>query len=149
YRTLEQFAAAPEPVIALLKTHLRPVAALDEAAVGKHLAALAAPQVAAREQAAAALERHGELLVPVLEKQLQESLPLEHKRRLHQLRERLDPEEPGAVILRGVRAVAVLERAATPAARQLLQEMAGGAPSARLTREAQAALKRLASPKLE
>jgi hypothetical protein len=38
--------------------------------------------------------------------------------------------------------VEVLERNGTPAARQLLATLAGGAPAARLTIEAKAALKR-------
>jgi hypothetical protein len=47
-------------------------------------------------------------------------------------------------LLRGVRAVEVLERAGTPEARQLLAALAGGAPGALLTREAAASLQRLA-----
>jgi hypothetical protein len=45
--------------------------------------------------------------------------------------------------LRTVRAIEVLERTATPEACKLLRELAKGAPGARLTREAAAALKRL------
>jgi hypothetical protein len=44
---------------------------------------------------------------------------------------------------RAVRAVAVLERLGTPAARQLLEALSRGAPAARLTQEAKAALQRL------
>jgi hypothetical protein len=39
--------------------------------------------------------------------------------------------------------MAVLEDIGTPAARNLLQTLASGAPAARLTREAQASLERL------
>jgi hypothetical protein len=46
--------------------------------------------------------------------------------------------------LRSLRAVAVLERLATPAARRLLAELARGAPGAALTEDAKAALDRLA-----
>jgi hypothetical protein len=46
--------------------------------------------------------------------------------------------------VRGMRAVEVLERIGTAEARQVLQVIAQGAPGARLTREAQEALKRLA-----
>ena len=51
---------------------------------------------------------------------------------------------PAGEVLRAVRAVWVLELTGTPAARQVLQKLAGGAPQARLTREARAALGRLA-----
>jgi hypothetical protein len=44
---------------------------------------------------------------------------------------------------RGVRAVEVLERVGTPQAREVLRDLAKGAPSAWLTREARAALTRL------
>jgi hypothetical protein len=41
--------------------------------------------------------------------------------------------------------VTVLEQIASPAARQLLHALAQGAPAARLTREARAALQRVAA----
>jgi len=48
--------------------------------------------------------------------------------------------------VRHARAVWVLEKARTPAARRLLEELARGAPHALLTREAKAALARLRKP---
>jgi hypothetical protein len=47
-------------------------------------------------------------------------------------------------LLQALRAVAVLEDISTPQARRLLEQLASGAPEARLTREAQASLRRLA-----
>jgi hypothetical protein len=58
--------------------------------------------------------------------------------------------DPGTVrspeVLRQVRAVQVLERVGSPAARQTLEALAGGAPAARLTQEARASLARLRRP---
>jgi hypothetical protein len=48
-----------------------------------------------------------------------------------------------AALLRGVRAVEVLEHIGTPQVQQVLRILAGGAPESRLTREAQATLDRL------
>src|SRR5262249_5404273 len=56
---------------------------------------------------------------------------------------------PPANVLRDLRGVEVLERIGTPEARQLLGELARGAPGARLTREAKAALERLATARQE
>ena len=48
--------------------------------------------------------------------------------------------------LRGIRAVEVLERLATPEARKLVEELARGAEGVRLTREATTTLRRLTPP---
>jgi hypothetical protein len=50
----------------------------------------------------------------------------------------------GSRRLRRDRALAVLERIGTPAAREFLQTLAEGMPEARLTQEAKASLERLA-----
>jgi WD40 repeat protein len=63
---------------------------------------------------------------------------LEARRRLTAILAALDAEN-----LRETRLVTVLERVRTPGARQLLEELAKGAESARLTRESKTALERL------
>jgi hypothetical protein len=50
-----------------------------------------------------------------------------------------------AEALRAIRAVEVLEQLGTPEARQVLQNLADGAPGHKLTRHAEAALKRLSN----
>jgi hypothetical protein len=68
----------------------------------------------------------------------------EQRERLEGLIRKLDPTRaPGAEVLRGLRAVWLLERIATADARRLLREMAGGASGSRVTAEAKAALGRL------
>jgi len=51
-----------------------------------------------------------------------------------------------AEVLQTVRAIEVLGQIATPEARQVLQTLGDGAPGARATREAKAALTRLRQP---
>jgi len=71
---------------------------------------------------------------------------LETRRRLEQLIENQVRERwsPSAEWLRIGRALEVLEHIGSPEARQVLQALAEGAPGAMLTREAKAALERLA-----
>ncbi len=70
--------------------------------------------------------------------------PLEVRRRIERILARLEaPAVPPAEVLRQLRAAAALEWAGTPASRRHLKTLAGGAPAARLTREAGSALDRL------
>ena len=143
YSKLRLLRAAPAQAIALVKAHLRPVSPLDQAVVAKQLAALAGPGFKVREQAATALLQIGDQLLPSLEQELKKPLPLEARRRIEDLRAKVDPDAMNDGMLRGHRAIAVLETIATPAARELLQALANGTPPARLTQLAAAALKRL------
>ena len=85
-------------------------------------------------------------MVPACRKALEGNPPAEVRRRLEPLLEKLAREArelpPGQ--RRGLRALEVLERIGTPEARALVQQLAAGAADARLTLEAQAALKRMA-----
>jgi hypothetical protein len=80
---------------------------------------------------------------PALRRALADNPSAEVRKRLEELLSRPALLPPGEA-LRRVRAVEVLERLGTPEARRLLGALAGGEPEARLTREAQAALRRLA-----
>ena len=60
----------------------------------------------------------------------------------------LPPERP-AKVLQQSRAVQLLEMLGSAEASQLLQELAQGAPEARLTQEAKASLERLAKRRLD
>jgi hypothetical protein len=67
----------------------------------------------------------------------------EKKRRLEELLKALAPGGPNPELVRPARALEVLERVGTPQARRLLRALAKGNPGARLTADAQSALKRL------
>ena len=74
---------------------------------------------------------------------LTENVPLEVRRRAELLLPKLAaPALPTGERLRTWRALAVLEQLGTPEAVGLLRELAGGAPGAWLTRQAQLALQR-------
>jgi hypothetical protein len=95
-----------------------------------------------REGASKELDRLGALAVPRVKARLAEGAPAEMKRRLEAFLAEHGREELAADVLRSLRAVEVLEAVGTPAARKVLGELAGGEPTAALTREAAAALQR-------
>jgi hypothetical protein len=76
-------------------------------------------------------------------KALAGNLSLETRRRLEGLRKRVGLHLLKGRNLQTYRAVEVLERIGTPAARQVLQALADGAPGAMLTMEAKDAQLRL------
>jgi hypothetical protein len=132
-------AEAGDRAVRFLAGRLRPEAAVDPEEVRRLLADLDNDEFTTREKATEALQALGERIEPALRKALAAGPPAESRRRLGQILDRLGPER-----LRRGRAVESLELVGTAAARDLLRELAKGAPDARLTREALASLERLA-----
>src|SRR5205823_5086816 len=97
-----------------------------------------------REGAAKELEAVGETAAGTLRAALGEKSSLEARRRVERLLEKLRGPVTRPETLRALRAVAVLEDIGSAEARQILTTLTKGEPDARLTREAQATLKRLA-----
>lgn len=145
YRAVWSLAAAPKKAISLLRQHLKPIPQASATSIRKLVADLNADQFSAREKATDELARLGPQAEAELRRAfLAEKTSLEVRSRLKPLIETLDrwavtdPET-----LRALRGVRVLERIGTKDARQLLRRLATGAPAARQTREAKAALQRL------
>jgi RNA polymerase sigma factor (sigma-70 family) len=139
YRQLLALAGAPAEAVPFLKARLRPTTEADPRRVAGLLAGLGAGRYADRERAAGELARLGPAAEPALRRALAARPALETRRRIEGLLKGLDSPEQ----LRRLRAVEALERAGTPEARRLLGALAGGAPEARLTKEARASLDRL------
>jgi len=95
-----------------------------------------------REKAQEELAALGDLAEPALLRSLENKPSVEMRRRVQTLLERLRGPVTRPEFLQALRALAVLEDIGTPEARRLLQELAKGAPEARLTREAKASLRR-------
>jgi sugar lactone lactonase YvrE len=146
YDALNAFSADPAGAVAFLKEHLDPAALPDTDKIAKLVAELDSDQFEARKKAGKELEKLGETAAPLLRKALEADPSAEVKKRLEDLLAKADSKTPGSDSLRSLRAVEVLETIATPEARQLLRRIAAGAPEARLTREARAALERLETP---
>jgi WD40 repeat protein len=143
YRAIGRLIARPAETLPLLRTRLRPVVASPDERVKRLLADLDGGEFARREAASRELAALGERAEPALRDALNGNPALELRRRLEQLLAPLDADvnrTPGT--LRNIRAVCVLERIDNAEARRLLEHLARGTASARLTREAKAALKK-------
>lgn len=146
FQAVWTLALAPAQTVPFLQEQVRPVRALDPHRLQRLLAELDDDRFAARVAATKELEQLGELAEPILRQTLARQPGLEVRRRIEQLLNRLDNKEewiPTAEELRSLRALIVLEHSDSLEARQALTTLAQGAPGARLTREAKAALERL------
>jgi WD40 repeat protein len=143
-RAVWALTAAPDRVVPFLRERLRPVAAPDERRVAQLVADLASDQFAVRERAAKALERLGDVAAPALRRAIDGKPSVELRRRVEQLLAKADAPITDPERLRPLLAAEALERIDTRQAREILTALASGASGARLTREAQAALGRLA-----
>jgi WD40 repeat protein len=144
YRAIGGLTARPEEAVPFLKDHLRPVAVPDGQRLARLIADLDSGRFAVRERAARELEELGELAEPVLNKALAGKPSPEVRRRAAALLAKLGGPVRSPATLQALRAVEVLEHVGTPAAVVVLKALAQGAPAARLTQDANAALERLA-----
>jgi RNA polymerase sigma factor (sigma-70 family) len=140
YRALWATAAARQAVPFLAK-RLRPVAPVEEDRLTGLIADLDSGRFMVRSQASKELRRLAELAEPALRRALAGKPSLETGRRLSALLE--ECRTPSTEQLQVLRALEALEHIGTAGARQLLKDLAQGAPRARASREAKAALERL------
>jgi WD40 repeat protein len=106
------------------------------------IADLDSPEFPRREAAAKQLTAFHDQAEPALRAALQAGPSAEQRRRIEAILDSFTAA-PSGEALRHLRAVEVLERIGTPESRQVLQRLAGGLPTARLTREAKAVIDRL------
>lgn len=144
-RTLIAYPAETVPFLAqLLKPGQERVSAERLAEL---ITALDSPQYAMRNQATMELEKLDEAAEPTLRQALAKAPSLEMKRVLRSLLQKLNGPTTAPDQLQLIRAVEALEQIDNSAARQLLEKLSKGAPTARCTRDAKASLERLASRK--
>jgi hypothetical protein len=144
WKSMWALTAAPKDALATIARHLQPVAPADPARLCRLIAELDNDDFATRESATKELGRLDSLAESALRAALEGDVPQERRRRAEKLLEQLRGPITTSEIRQAVRAVAVLEHIATSEARQLLKNLGEGAPDAALTREAKAALERLA-----
>jgi WD40 repeat protein len=146
HRALWGLVAAPREAVPLLKQCLEPVSPPSDKVreqVARLLTDLNSDEFSARQKAEAELVMLGTPILPLLRKAPQEGLPLEARRRLENLIERLETAGE-AERFRHTRVLEVLEHLGTPEAKRLLEVYAAREPGAGLTEEAKASLQRLA-----
>jgi WD40 repeat protein/beta-lactamase regulating signal transducer with metallopeptidase domain len=143
-RSLLKLASAPGQAVPFLGERLKPAARVDPEKINRWIDDLESEKFSVRQEATTNLLKvAGEQAVPALQQVLKSSPPLETRKRVEELLDRLTSGTLTAEQLRVVRAVEALERIGTPEARLLLQTLAHGAPGALPTREAQSALDRM------
>jgi WD40 repeat protein len=141
YRAVWSLADRPDRSVPFLKGKLKAAQPPDPKRLRELFDRLDNDRFAEREAASKELAAVADAVEPELRRELTQAPSVEKRRRLQTL---LDGLGPGtSEDARRARAVIVLQWAKTPEARTLLEELVGGAPGARLTREAKAALERL------
>jgi RNA polymerase sigma factor (sigma-70 family) len=142
YRAMWTLAAAPKEAMPLLRSQLKPAAATDADRLKHLIKSLDADEFEARESATEELEKIGAAAEAALRKVLQGQPSAEVKQRVELLLGKLRTASASPEQVREARALELLEQLGTPEATDLLKALAKGAPEARLTNEAKAALHR-------
>jgi WD40 repeat protein len=142
YRAILTMSAGGQDSVAFLQSRLEQARGLSEAELQQAIADLNDERYAVRARASALLATQGDYAAQALRYKLQDNgITLEMRRRIELLLpklERFTPPSPPE--LRALRALVVLERIGNAQARKLVEQLAGGSPQARLTRQAQAVL---------
>jgi hypothetical protein len=143
FKALRKLTASPTNTAPFLGLRLEPASAPTANQLTDLIADLDSETFVTRDTAMKELIKLGDLAAPALRETLNKSPSPEARRRIEQLLAKVDDVSTSSEPLRSLRAIEVLERIATPEARKLLGKLAAGAPEARLTREAKAAVERL------
>jgi WD40 repeat protein len=137
---MQRLIAAPDAAVALFREHIRPVTPVAEDRLRQLIDELDSRRYAVRSRAAKELRRVADQAEARLTRVLATG-SAEVRQQARALLERADEITPDFVLR--LRALEVLERVNTVAARTLVAEWATGAPGARFTQEAQATLQRM------
>jgi WD40 repeat protein len=139
-----RLACDPVQTVPFLRQRLRSHQLPDPKHIARLVADLDDDRFAVRERASAELTKLGKHAQPALRHALDGKPTAELRVRAQALLAKLTEPWPSADELQLLRALAVLERVATPEARQVITELARGPTEWRLTKDAAAALERLA-----
>lgn len=143
FAAVQKLSAAPSQAVPFLRDRVKPAARPDEKQIRRTIEDLNSKDSTTRKRAFAELEQLGELAAPALRNTLKGDLAKGPRQQVEELLTRIDNRVLTSENLRNWRALKILERIATPDARQLLETLAGGTPEAWFSQQAKAALGRL------
>ncbi|MBY0526849.1 MAG: PQQ-binding-like beta-propeller repeat protein [Gemmataceae bacterium] len=142
---IESLERSPKQAVTLFRERVKPAAGIDAKRIAELLSDLESNHFAVRQKATDELERLGEQVETHLKKMLDAQPTLEVRQRLERLLERLvSGQAPPMDVLRGLRALEVLEQIGTPEAREVVESLTKGVAGSRLTREATLVHQRMA-----
>jgi WD40 repeat protein len=141
-RAHARLVQSPDQTTQMLRDRLQPAKLPSPEELRDLLANLDDSAFSRREKATQRLMELGDLAAAALRKALDGEPTAEVRRRIERLLA-LPPVVRTPEARRHLRAVRILENVASPEGRQVLEKLSAGAPNARLTREAKAALQRL------
>ncbi len=143
-RAVAALADAPGPALALLEERLQPrPAPPDPRRLEQLVGQLDSDSFAERERASQALAEAGPAAEDVLRKTLERETTTEVRMRVRELLGRIAKNGVASERLRALRAIEVLERIGTPAAKQLLRDLAGRLNDPVLEQDIKVTLERL------
>jgi WD40 repeat protein len=143
YRTMHVLAALPEQALPLIRDRLNPKkVAIDPKRIAKLIADLDADDFLVREKATEELAALGKAAEAAL-REATKHPSLEVRRRATRLLKKITGKGVNPELIRTVRAIEVLERLGTPAARELLEGLAKQKLEPAVAREVRASLARL------
>jgi hypothetical protein len=145
YRSATLLTHWPQQTVPFLRARLKREPPRDARRVTRLVAQLDSDSRPQRDAAMRQLEQLGELAVPELEQAVTKPASAEVQRRAQALLDAVGREAMTGAPLRALRAVRVLEQIGTPAAREVLRELARGEPLASLTQASKTALQRPAA----
>lgn len=143
HRAMRRLAAAPEQSLPFVKERLRPVPSHKDK-INPLIPQLEDQQFEVRKHAQQALLQLGEQAAIAIQNALQANPSVDARRTMESILKTLKEEQQAdAQTRRLLWSIELLEEWATPAARQLLETLAQGAPESWITRESKASLERL------
>jgi WD40 repeat protein len=141
YAASLRLAGSPAQAARIIGDHIRPVEAFSAQRIAALVARLDDAEYAKRQAAERELLSLGERVMAPLRAALPAVSSAEVKKRIEAiLATQSDAAAPPLELLRAIRAIFVLEQIGTPEARRVVERLAAGAESARLTREAKLSL---------